>query len=233
VQDVITKVPSHPFVGIPLLQHVDLLKYLAKYVTIKPEPLSKMSALGVPPNVKQLKLLRELSAQSQSTLVALAALVPKMGETINDAIENAAINSGHVTPTYIATLLKDFSEKIDKRRLESFKSLIRKGVPRQQSTEATRFFDVTATSNKKWQYCCGRRFYSVPKGFELPQKQTLRSAFGLWINGELLRKSYQKHPGKQGEILIDTPLIKPFRLLDSKMLPQDTSTHATDAALQH
>jgi hypothetical protein len=179
-----------------------------------------MSATGVPPHVKQLKLLRELSAQSQSTLVALAALVPKMEEKINEAIKNAAINAGHATPTYIATLLKDFSEKINKR-LESFESLIQKGVPRQQSTKATRLFDMTATSDK-WQYCYGGRFYSVPKGFKSPQKQMLCSAFGLWINGEPLQKSYKKHPGKQGEILTDTP-IKPFCLLDSKMLPQDTS----------
>ena len=106
-----------------------------------------------------------------------------MRENIAEAIENAAINGGHVVkPKYLQNLITQVTDKIDglDRRFCDVEGLIKEGVPLQQpqATSAT-VFDSSSTPGQ-WRYCYGGRFYSVPKGFELPMKLKLRAAFGLY-----------------------------------------------------
>jgi hypothetical protein len=220
-EQIIADVPNHPFAGLPLRQATELLTYLKKYVTIKPS--RKMKATGVPPHVKQLKILSVLIDQTQSILKALSNLLPQMRESIAEAIENASINGGHVTPKYLQSLIAQVTAKIDglDRRFCDVEGLIREGVQIQQpqGTSATVFDSNTPD---QWRYCYEGRFYSVPRGFELPMRLKLRAAFGLWINGDPSRKSYQKLPGKSEVILTATP-IKPYRMIKPTMLPKEVA----------
>jgi hypothetical protein len=147
-----------------------------------------------------------------------------MRENIAEAIENAAINGGHVTPTYLQNLITQVTNKIDglDRRFCHFEGLIKGGVPLLQQPQATSatVFDSSSTPDQ-WRYCYGGRFYSVPQGFELPTKLKLRAAFGLWINGDPSLKSYQKPPGRSEEKVLTATPIKAYRLIQSKMLPKD------------
>jgi hypothetical protein len=204
-------------------QNTELLTYLKRYVTIKPS--NKMTATGVPPHVKQLKILRALFEQNQSILTGLSNLVPQMAEKVTEAIENAAITGGNVTPTYLQNLITQVTDKIDglDRRFNHVEGLIKEGVPLLQQPQATSatVFDSSSTPGQ-WRYCYGGRFYSVPKGFELPMKLKLRAAFGLWINGDPSRKSYQKLPGSSEEVLTATP-IKSYRMIKTAMLPKNVA----------
>jgi hypothetical protein len=221
--EIIAEVPSHPFAGLAIRQATELSTYLKKYISIKPS--HKMKATGVPPHVKQLELLRGLTEHAMSSLRVVSSLVPHIQSGITDAIENAAIRGGHVTPKLLQTLLSQVTEKIDGLD-KKFQGYLLEGVPqrqeRAQATGATALFD-SSSSPDQWRYCYGGRFYCVPKGFELPTKLKLRAAFGLWINGDPSRKSYQKPPGRIEEVLTVTP-IKPYRLIQSGMLPKDVSS---------
>jgi hypothetical protein len=223
VEEIIAEVPNHPFAGLPIRQNTELLTYLKRYVTIKPS--NKMTATGVPPHVKQLKILRALFEQNQSILTGLSNLVPQMAEKVTEAIENAAITGGNVTPTYLQNLITQVTDKIDglDRRFNHVEGLIKEGVPLLQQPQATSatVFDSSSTPGQ-WRYCYGGRFYSVPKGFELPMKLKLRAAFGLWINGDPSRKSYQKLPGSSEEVLTATP-IKSYRMIKTAMLPKNVA----------
>ena len=92
-----------------------------------------MKATGVPPHVKQLKILGVLIDQTQSILTALSNLLPQMRENIAGAIENAAINGGQVTPRYLQNLITQVTNKIDglDRRFCHVEGLIKEGVPLQ------------------------------------------------------------------------------------------------------
>jgi hypothetical protein len=107
---IIAEVPSHPFAGLPIRQAPVLLDYLKRYITTNPS--RKMKATGVPHHVRQLELLRGLTEHAQSTLKVVSNLVPHIQLGITDAIENAAIRGGHVTPNFLENLMSQVTEKI-------------------------------------------------------------------------------------------------------------------------
>ena len=101
---------GHPFAAIPQLHNQHLLLRLKVKVTIRPtEMMAK--ATGVPPHVMQMNLMTLLEL-CQTTLLRVNEQAEVVRQTIFDAMEQRALENGHISRHQIVTIHTIFSLEI-------------------------------------------------------------------------------------------------------------------------
>jgi len=213
LKGVVAAVPNHPFAGIPILTRPKLLEELAKLVTTRASEKIP-HATGIPPHVRQLKMLRNLLTVCGNTFEKVGNLFEEVKQAAKEAIENAALGSGHITAAHLDEKIGEVKQYFD----DQVENLTRLGILQTQGvTESTAATGNGGTVQTQYTYSYADRTWDVPEGFTLPANTNRRSAWDLWLHGDPNRMSVVDGKMKC------TP-IKPFRLLKPSRLPKDVAT---------
>lgn len=238
--DWIRKVPGHPFGLIPLLHDKDLLLNLKALVTTEPTESMK-TATGIPPHIQSAVMVKKVLEICTTVLEEVRDITMQVKESVAEAYEAKMSANGQMTADRMNFILDDFRKHMEHlldcrmSKLHSKIDSIRTHLLRYGQTNNTSGDDISIGNNTDGGvdfageeeqisnhgggaiyrvYSHNGHFWQVPKPFEFPTQVDLRGAFRLWLKGM---------PGYEIETkdsVSKAAPIRPFRLLDPKMLPK-------------
>jgi hypothetical protein len=208
--------PGHPFFAVPLLQNPELLSRLKAKVTVEPTRFMS-TATGVPPHVKQINVMASLLTLCQTTLVKVNEQSTTVRQTIFDAFEVHAIESGHITRDQIVTIMEEFQTGIRNDVQTQIATLNHHGYggvhqPLPQRNNQLLHLEHESAAGTIYSY--SGRFWDVPEGFLFPAAVKRDLGWKLWLQG---MPGYTR-ASENGE-MIHSP-VKPFRKLVPSRLPK-------------
>lgn len=226
---------EHPFNMIPLLSNPDLLKDLKELVTLEPEGQVKQ-ATGVPPHVRNAKVVREVLDTCLDTLEQVKGMAQTVEEAVKRAYEDKAEENGQLTGERLKQIFEDNQSNMARMiddKLTELRNEIRNqsiSVPAQQEDNtgdnqiqfADGEEDVEVQTILQGQprirhrtYFHGGRFWHVPADFLFPSGVTLETGWKIWIQGLPGNETVDTTTGNR----LQAP-IRPARKMKLDMLPQ-------------
>jgi len=119
LMDVVLKCPGHPFSALPLLNNSQLMTDLKKLVTL--EPIGQVrQATGIPPHIQQAELTMKVLETCITTFREVKNMTESVKEAICEAIEQKAIENGHMTFDCLKAMFDSHLNSVDKK-LEIFR----------------------------------------------------------------------------------------------------------------
>lgn len=211
--DIGARYPGHPFSTLPILQQPELLRKLKGKVTLDPTP-SLSQATGIPPHVKQLNMLTSLLKLCERTLLKIDEQANVTRQSIFDALEERALETGQITRTQIINILDEFKNGISDDVHKQLELLQGQGAilarpPSKESVEEPQEPQL---------FMYQGRFWDVPQDFAFPTGLTRAAGWKLWILGMPGYCSARENGDR-----IRAP-IKPFRNFKPSRLPKKIAT---------
>ena len=212
IQQIIEKNPHNPLAQIPIYSDRSLLEELKKIVTLKPSTKIPKPT-GIPPHVSMIVSLRDLIERFTEESVERKKQFDKLGEIVSEKLEQIAADNGTLTRNSVKNILADEFTSF-KRTLENeIKNTITSTmeingfVQMNTNRNSNRSQKVHENSNDEGNfrlYTYANRFFHVPSDFAFPEQVKRERAWSLWLKGMDFK---------------GTEPIRPFRLLQTKMLP--------------
>lgn len=206
--------PGHDFSKLAILHDRQLLGRLQELVTTEPTAGIMTTPTGIPPHI-------ELATQVQKVLDLATQLLGKMGqqtaeviEAVQNAIEEKAWESGHVTGTRLMEVLNEFQTNsmtaVDQRLVEIRDEFAQttgglgdgRATTTRNAANPARQPQGGAPTNM---FAYDGRFWGVPKGFQFP-KVKLREAMRFWLCGQSVSED-------------GSCRVRPFKSLTADLLP--------------
>lgn len=204
---------NYPFAGLRLLQYPDLIGRLKEIVTTAPTANHPL-ATGIPPHIEQLQKLTTVLEGVTSISSLMLAQVAEVKTAVVEAIEERDVWGGIITIDFLQQRLRDHHQELEQmigKGLEEARQMQIDRVPyntiRGQDVELGTVAQTEELDNGNIVYpvyCYNGKFWQAPRDWKFAEKMYRRAGWSLWLNGQ---------PG----------VIRPFRLLDSRMLSPDTS----------
>ena len=232
--EIIAKHPGHPFMNIPILNDKKLLNELKKIVTTNKSTIIH-APTGIPPHVKQMKMITELFEHLKEERDARKSLEERLVRTVEDAIEKNAVANGNITASslkkiltehqkQVGEILKTERENVD----EKFAELKRIINPTQNTYSIDPNFQqnvrLVPDNNNNYNnvatrhvHCWGGKMWDVPENFKFPSKCTLQRAFKFWLIG---MPNFKAIDGKSAPVM-------PFQLMRPKYIPESNQNRNT------
>jgi hypothetical protein len=209
----VVKDPEHPFSLIPILNDTCLLSKLKELVTLEGD--DTMRATGIPPHVRQTKLLQEVLGATKQLQEAQLKELGQIKEAIKQAIQENDVQAGNVT---LPSLLEGWALK-QKESLELIKKTMEETLDNRLKhlgllPQIEPAKNAMAMENEQYTYCYSGFLWDVPEGYQFPKKALRDTGWELWLRGQ---PNLEIHCPRSGQLKI-TP-IKPFRLLKPNRLP--------------
>jgi len=114
LMDTVLKYSGHPFGALPLLHNNRLLSELKKLVTL--EPIGQVrQATGIPPHIMQAELTTKVLQTCMTTFNEVQKMTESVKDAVCNAIEQKAIENGHMTFDRLKTMFDVHSDSIDKK----------------------------------------------------------------------------------------------------------------------
>jgi hypothetical protein len=163
----------HPFSLIPILNNDDLLGKLKKALATADDD-DTMRPTGIPPHVRQLRMLQEVVKKINEVHVLQLLEIQQIKEVVRQAIEENDIRAGNVT---LPALVERMEER-HKEEMEAIKQTIEKtletrfedyGLKRREPAAAETSAS-TATGSGQYTYMYSGAFWDVPMGYQFPKK---------------------------------------------------------------
>jgi len=113
--DMVLKCPGHLFAALPLLHHNNqIMTELKKLVTL--EPIGQVrQAMGVPPHIQQAELTMKVLETCVTTFQEVKKMTKSVKEAVCEAIEQKAIENGHMTFDHLKAMFDEHSNNVDKK----------------------------------------------------------------------------------------------------------------------
>lgn len=214
LQTVVSQSPSHPFNAIPLLNNSALIDRLQTLVTCNKTDSMKV-ATGIPPHIEQAITMQKLLTVCTKTLETVCEQTIRMKETMTEALEERALQSGNVTGARLEEMLVSFRDTILTEvtsRIEELKASGCRSVFEVQ--EEHREAPAIAAAQRLYRpFVYKGKFWDVPEDFEFPAGVTLDIGWKLWLTG------LPQHQVLENDVLVNRP-IKPFRKFQAHSLPK-------------
>ena len=228
------KSPGHPFLSLPVLNNPQLLLQLKGLVTLEPTGQVK-AATGIPPHTQSAMMCRDILETSRETLLEVKNISLSIKEAVGAAMEEKAEQNGHITGEKLKEVLgdqyKNLSQLVDNKISDLIDTLAGGGGATTgggnghgggggtfdfadgEEDEVESTTTDAAGQIRHRLYSFGGRLYQVPELFEFPADLKLDTGWKLWMGGQ---------PGyhtKNKNGLTQLAPIRPYRLLDCKLLP--------------
>lgn len=235
---------KHPFNDIALLHRPELLEEVSALVTF--EPCGEVTqATGVPRYNKLLKLLRQIVEGNAEAIELVQREVASIPRVVRESIDTIAAEAGNVTAPMVMNLLEGVADKIRDNVKEVVRTEmaaayreLREELPPPPAAIATNaapslnlnrgnagmlfqtfsYIDLDAKGKRSVNK---QQEFVVPSDFNFPSP-LLRNAWQLWFYG-LTDNVSSKADGSR----YSAP-VKPFRLIEPRMLPQKKRKHFND-----
>ena len=112
--DMVLKCPGHLFAALPLLHNNQIMTKLKKLVTL--EPIGQVQqATGIPPHIQQAELTMKVLNTCLMTFKEVQNMTELVKEAICKAVEQKAIENGHMTFDHPKTMFNAHSDSVDKK----------------------------------------------------------------------------------------------------------------------
>jgi hypothetical protein len=217
LKTIVAKDPEHPFGLLPILNDDVLLSKLKELVTLEGD--DTMRATGIPPHVRQTKLLQEVLEATKQVQEAQLKELELIKEAVKQAIQENDVQAGNVT---LPSLLETWESK-QKENLEMIKKTMEETLDnRLEQLELLKQLEPAknagATENlgqEQYTYCYLGLLWDVPEGYQFPKKALRDTGWERWLRGQ---PNLEIRCSRSGQ-LKKTP-IKPFRLLKPHRLPE-------------
>lgn len=229
---IISTNPSHPFMNIPVLSRPILLQTLKTKITTKPSSIIE-APTGIPPHVKQMRMVNEIFKHLKDERQAMMQLEEKLVKVVETTIENHALTNGHITAASIQTIFQNHQKHIhDKlhhqrlltdQKLDHVIGLLNRSSDYHAPPPPLPMFpmnlgqernfvrsDTDENGIKRHLHYWDGKYWHVPKNFQFPKSCSRRRAFDLWLLG---LPNFKTVDGK------DAPIM-PFRRMKPKYLPK-------------
>jgi len=118
------KHPRHNFMLIPLTNNINLVNRLKTKITIEPRG-QITTPTGIPPHVSMAIEVKKVLNVCVDTLVEVKAVQTSVSSTIHEAIENRALQEGHMTSAKLNEILDGYHtnfQTIVSTQLSSFRT---------------------------------------------------------------------------------------------------------------
>ena len=237
VRRIINTVPQHPWKCLPIFCDEELLQYLKSVVTTKPTPGVLEKATGTARHTKIMKAVDEIldilkvDREERAELrEERKILLDDVKKVVKDAIEEKAIENGHLTYESFAKIIDEREQKLVgsiestmdaavKRMEEAMKRTNNPGgtnIIHTNGAGSATNNDVESTGQLQYQDYRhdNGKFYYVPQGYDLPQKTQMLPAFRLWINGDNMNERMINN-----SIATVKEPVRPFLLWTADQIP--------------
>ena len=173
ILDVMVAIPGHPFTRISILHERELLDVLKQMVTTNATPGILTKATGIPPHIHQAMSLQKVLQELTRLTIAFDSHKDEVVKAVENAIENKALESGHVTGTRLRAMLDDFHRE-NLQRLEDLKGevMAHTGRGNRRRNEQR---NVDGTGGGGWRHFSlhvRRSLYAGSKGFPVSKPKT-------------------------------------------------------------
>ena len=180
-------------------------------------------------------MCRDILETSKETLLEVKNISLNIKEAVGAAIEEKAEQNGHITGEKLKEVLGDqynnLSQLVDNKISDLIDSLVAEGglLRRDNNNydDGNNSFDFVDGKEDEVEptscdaaghirhrlYCYSGRFYQVPELFEFPADLKLDTGWKLWMGGQPNYRIKNKNDKVQ------LAPIRPYRLLDCKLLP--------------
>ena len=141
-------------------------------------------ATGVPPHVAQLNLMTLLLELCQTTLQRVNDQEQVVRESIFTAMEQRAIENGHITSDQIVNILDNFRKGIQDNVKMQLSKLQQHGIGPNQEQAPPMNNNPTVGNNPGNLFLYSGKFWDVPQNFQFPKGLKRHAGWKLlWLHG--------------------------------------------------
>lgn len=211
------RVAAHQFNKIEIFHEPMLLSTLRNLVTTDATEGVLTAATGIPPHIEMAVQIKQLHTSVSLLLEFAHGQHNQVISAINDAFENKAMESGHVTGQKVKELLLEFKkstlEVVTKKMGELIATSIDHGQ-NQQTTTSTIHTNTNTMENKVNIFHYEGKWFAVPDKFKFPRVD-LKVGLRFWLKGHSVEGN---------------KTVRPYRKINLADLPPDQA--ATDILLE-